>query len=176
MRFQANEAGRLQEVVAALAQRLEPLRAEQPAGQFIERFKAIVGEYIDRQAAALDEVIEEIDQLATVGAVGGSFSLGSFMTSLGANFEQRFVRPNRLGGGVVIAEYRAAAGLGFERVFLCGAYEGALPVGPGTDALLDDRAWQALKAEFPHAEDAATRIERAKRRRGGPFRRRARAR
>lgn len=160
--FQRNEANRLRDVIATLVARLEPLQGDQPAAQFIERFKALIADYISRDADALDEVIEEIDQLGTVGAVGGSFSLNSFMTALGANFEARYVRPNRLGGGVVIADYRVAAGLRFQRVFLCGAYEGAFPAGPGTDALIDDRTWHQLKAQFPHIDDVATRIERAR--------------
>jgi hypothetical protein len=160
--FQRDEANRLRDVIATLVARIEPLKETQPAAQFIERFKTLVSDYISRDAPELDEVIEEIDQLGTVGAVGGSFSLASFMTALAANFEARYVRPNRLGGGVVIADYRAAAGLRFERVFLCGAYEGAFPGGPGTDALIDDSIWRQLKSQFPYIDDVSTRIERAR--------------
>ncbi len=162
MTFQRNEAGRLGDAIAALVSRLEPLKETQPALQFIDRFKSIVSEYIDPKAEALEEVIEEIDQLGTVGAVGGSFALKSFTTALSANFDARYVRPNRLGSGVVIADYRAAPGLRFERVHLCAAYEGAFPAGPGADALIDDRTWQQLKSDFPYTEDATTRIARSK--------------
>ena len=52
--------------------------------------------------------------------------------------------------------------LGTSAPVLCGAFEGALPAGPGGDAILDDRVWQSLKAEHPFTEDAMTRIQRAR--------------
>jgi RecB family exonuclease len=46
-------------------------------------------------------------------------------------------------------------------VALCGAFEGALPAGPGADSLLDDSVWRDLKSQFPEIDDVKTRIERA---------------
>ena len=107
-------------------------------------------------------MIDQVDQLGTVGAVGGEFSVGNFAEALRANLELAFPRERGLGDGVVIAEYRVAGGLEFRRVILCGAFEGALPAGPGGDAILDDRIWQSLKNEHPFIEDATTRIQRAR--------------
>lgn len=162
LRGEMERAQRLIGVIEALAGRLDPLRRPQSAAAFIEAFKRIVGEYLERDAEGLAEAIEEIDQLGTIGAVGGEFSLESFVESLAANLEARYIRPERLGNGVVIADYRVAAGMRFERVVLCGAFEGAFPAGPGADSILDDGIWQKLRAEHPFIEDVAARIARAK--------------
>ncbi|MCH7810919.1 MAG: PD-(D/E)XK nuclease family protein, partial [Chloroflexi bacterium] len=142
--------------------RFEPLRRDQAAVSFIEAFKSIVADYFDPDDDVLMSVIDEVDQLGTVGAVGGEFSLDNFAEALRANLELAFTRERGLGDGVVIAEYRVAGGLEFRRVILCGAFEGALPAGPGGDAILDDRVWQSLRDEHPFIEDATTRIKRAR--------------
>lgn len=160
--YQREKAERLRAVMGRLLASLEPLRRDQDAASFIEEFKAIVGDYFEPTDGALEGVIDEIDQLGTVGAVGGKFSLDNFAAALRANLELAFTRERGLGDGVVIAEYRLAGGLAFRRAVLCGAFEGALPAGPGGDAILDDRVWQSLKAEHPFTEDATTRIERAR--------------
>ena len=159
--YQRDKAERLRAVMASLLTRLEPLRRDQDAASFIEAFKSIVDDYFDPGDDALESVTDEIDQLGTVGAVGGEFSLDSFGSALRANLELAFTRERGLGDGVVIAEYRVAGGLEFQRVILCGAFEGALPAGPGGDAILDDRVWQGLKNEHTFIEDAATRIQRS---------------
>lgn len=160
-RREAEQARRLLSVIEALAARVEPLRQQQPAEDFIAAFKRVIEEYIDPTAPGLEEALEEIDQLGTVGALGGAFSLDSFAESLRANLEARCIRPESIGNGVIIADYRVAPGMRFERVILCGAFEGALPPGPGTDAILDDRVWQALRRGHPFIEDAELRIQRA---------------
>ncbi len=160
--YQRERAERLRSVMGRLLARLEPLRREQGAVSFIEAFKEIVADYFDPSDDALESVVEEIDQLGTVGAVGGEFSLDNFSEALRANLELAFTREGGMGDGVVIAEYRVAGGLEFQRVILCGAFEGALPAGPGGDAILDDRVWQGLKSEHPFIEDATTRIQRAR--------------
>jgi hypothetical protein len=159
--YQREKAERLRGVMARLLARLEPLRRDQDAASFIVAFKAIVAEYFDSNDGTLESVIDEIDQLGTVGAVGGNFSLDNFAAALRANLELAFTRERGLGDGVVIAEYRLAGGLAFQRTILCGAFEGALPAGPRGDAILDDRVWQSLKTEHPFTEDATTRIQRA---------------
>ncbi|MCH7952552.1 MAG: hypothetical protein IIC25_01565 [Chloroflexi bacterium] len=162
IRYERDRAERLRAVMGRLLARLEPLRRDQEAASFIEAFKSIVADYFDPGDSALESVIDEVDQLGTVGAVGGEFSLDNFAEALRANLELAFTRERGLGDGVVIAEYRVAGGLEFRRVILCGAFEGALPAGPGGDAILDDRVWQSLKNEHPFIEDAATRIQRAR--------------
>ncbi len=158
---EAEHARRLLSVIEALAARIEPLRQMHPAEDFIAAFKRVVEEYIDPSALGLEQALEEIDQLGTVGALGGEFSLSSFAESLRANLEARCIRPESIGNGVIIADYRVAAGMRFQRVILCGAFEGALPAGPRTDVILDDRVWRALRREHPFVEDAEVRIERA---------------
>ena len=160
--FERDEADRLRSVMDGMIGRLDGLREEQPAADFIARFKSIVREYIKQDSPELDEVVEEIDQLGTVGAVGGSFSLSSFVEAFEANLTAAATRPNSLGNGVVVADYSTAAGMRFERVYLCGAYEGAFPAGPGADRILDDGVWRALQEHFPLTEDVATRIARSK--------------
>ncbi len=154
------EAARLLGFIETLIGRLTPLREPRAATSFIKDFTKIVEDYFEPGAEALDEVLEEIRQLGTVGAVGGSFSLSSFAQALGANLEAAYRRPNSLGNGVLIADYRAAAGLRFRHVVLCGAYEGVLPAGPGAEPLVEDRVWARLRQEHPWIEDAARRIER----------------
>jgi ATP-dependent helicase/nuclease subunit B len=155
------QAGALKDAMAALFARLEPLREPQPAEDFIREFSRVVDDYLQADAEALEEVKSEIEQLGTVGAVGGGFSLATFTEALRANLEAAFVRPTSLGSGIAITDYRAAAGLRLERVILCGAYEGALPSGPGNEALIDDRVWAALREDHPFIEDASLRIKRA---------------
>ena len=162
LRREAEQATRLLSAIEALVGLLEPLRRPQPAADFIVAFKSVIEAYIAPGSVGLTEALEEIDQLGTVGALGGEFSLAGFAEALRANLEARFTRPQNIGSGVIIADYRAAAGMRFQRVVLCGAFEGAFPAGPGTDAILDARTWQALRAEHPFIEDAAARIERAK--------------
>jgi CRISPR/Cas system-associated exonuclease Cas4 (RecB family) len=158
---EAEEAGRLLSALTALVQRLEPLKESQPAGSFIESFTRIVDEYIEPSAEAVEEVRREIEQLGTVEAVEGSFDLSRFVQALQANLEAAIVRPRGLGDGIVIADYRLAAGMSFRHVVLCGAYEGVFPAGPGADVLVEDREWRWLKQQFPHIEDAETRIRHA---------------
>jgi len=184
MQGEAEHARRLLSVIEALAARIEPLRQLQPAKDFIAAFKSLVKQYLKPGAEGVEEVLDEIDQLGTVGALGGGFSLETFSESIRANLEARFVRPTKasessdegvldeqskddpsgkigVADGVIIADYRVAPGMRFERVILCGAFEGALPPGPGTDAILDDRVWQGLRREHLFIEDAEVRIEHA---------------
>jgi hypothetical protein len=158
--LERDQATALQDVVAALAGRLNSLRGTQAARTFIEAFRRIVAEYFDPEDATLEKVCHEIDQLGTVDAVQGSFALADFAESLRANLELATVREENFGEGVLIADYRLAAGLRFKHAVLCGAYEGALPAGPGADSLVDDGAWAALRRSFPYIEDAALRSER----------------
>jgi ATP-dependent helicase/nuclease subunit B len=149
-------------VISELTRRLEPLRQARRAGDFITAFSTLVDDYFDLGAQSLEDVKHEIEQLGTVDAVDGDFSLDTFTEALDANLRTAVYRPDSLGGGILIADYRQAAGLQFQHVVLCGAFEGALPAGPGVDAIISDSAWRALKDQFPHIEDAATRIERAR--------------
>ncbi|HEV8575136.1 MAG TPA: PD-(D/E)XK nuclease family protein [Dehalococcoidia bacterium] len=156
------QAKDLADVMEALISRLEPLRDPQPAAQLIERFAAIVEEYFAPEDEALPEVLAEVQQLGTVGAVGGSFSLAAFGEALRANLETATMRLRGLGSGVVVSDYRAAAGLRLKLVILCGAYEGSLPAGPGSDALVDDSTWTELRRHHPLIEDVALRVERGR--------------
>ncbi len=160
--FRRGKAQELKAVVEHLASRLELLTTPQPAAEFVPAFKRVIGDYFDPAAHALDEVMQEIDQLGSVGAVGGSFSLASFAQSLAANLETATIRERNLGDGIMVSDYRAAAELRFKRVLLCGAYEGAFPAGPGADALVQDSAWSRLRGDHPYIEDSSLRIQRAK--------------
>ncbi len=160
-RYERDQATRLLSVIEPLIERLAPFDDPQPAASFIKAFKEVVSDYFDPAAPLLGDVLAEIDQLGTVGAVGGSFSLSSFAKALGANLEAACVRPRSLGDGVIVADYRTAAGLEFKQVVLCGAYEGSLPAGPGNDALIDDRTWENLRQQHQYVEDAWLRTQRA---------------
>lgn len=155
-----DQALALLDVVEILAERLAPLH-QQPAGRFISAFKQIVRDYFDPAAEALPEVIAEVDQLGAVVEVGGEFSLASFAEALAANLDAATLRPGRMGEAVAVADYRAAAGMRFRHVVLCGAYEGALPARPGTGALLDERVWERLRLHHPLIEDVTLRMTRA---------------
>jgi len=168
MEWQREAAAELLTVVEGLVERLEGLREPRPAAEFISGFKAIVREYFDPSARWLEEgpggsaVMREIDQLGTVASVGGSFGLAAFGFALRANLDAAYGRETNFGEGVIVADYRAAAGLQFRRVVLCGAYEGALPAGPGGDAIIGDATWARLRERHPFVEDAALRMERAR--------------
>jgi ATP-dependent helicase/nuclease subunit B len=158
------EIGRARDLagfVQQLAQRLEALSPRQSAPAFIAAFKDVVHAYLRPEAQVLDKVEEEIDQLGTVGAIGGAFSLRSFTRALRTNMEAAVQRERSFGDGVLIADYRLAAGLEFRRVIICGAYDGAFPVGAGADMLVADRFWQQLHGRFPYIEDASLRLRRA---------------
>ncbi len=159
--FERDQASLLRDAIEALAGRLTPLHSPQPAAAFVQAFKQVVAEYFDPGAPALQEVTDEIDQLGTVGAVRGTFSLASFTESLRANLELATARERSLGKGILVADYRLAGGLQFQQTILCGAYEGALPAGSGADALVADSGWSRLRDRFPHIEDASLRLERA---------------
>lgn len=145
-----------------LVRRLEPLREARRADDFIAAFSTLVEDYIDPLAQSLEDIGHEIEQLGTVDAAGGDFSLETFADALDANLNAAVYRTGSLGDGVLLADYRHAAGLRFQHVVLCGAFEGALPAGPGVDAIVSDSAWRYLKEQFPQVEDADTRIERAR--------------
>jgi len=155
------QAGDLRDVIDGLITRLAPLGEPQPAADFVKKFSAIVSEYFDPNADALGDVMSEIEQLGTVGAVGGSFGLTAFGEALRANLEAAYLRPRSLGSGVAVSDYRVAAGLRFRCVILCGAFEGSLPAGPGTDALVDDITWTEQRKHHPYIEDVALRVERS---------------
>jgi hypothetical protein len=161
IQYQIDLTSGMQGAIAALIERLEPLRASLPARDFIERFSAVVDEYLEPEAGALEAVKAEIEQLGTVGAVGGSFTLQEFLHAFRANLETASLRERGLGEGVLVADYRMAAGLVFKHVILCGAFEGSFPAGPGSDTLVDDRDWAELRRNFPFVEDAALRVQRA---------------
>ncbi len=165
--FDREAAADLVNAVETLVRRLDGLREPLPASEFIPRVKDIIADYFDPLAEALEEgpggssVIKEIDQLGTVGSVGGSFDLSTFAFALRANLEAAFSRQAALGDGVLVCDYRLAAGLQFRRVVLCGAFEGALPAGPGGDAIVSDRVWSRLRENHPFIEDARERRIRA---------------
>ncbi|TMG04133.1 MAG: hypothetical protein E6I03_02095 [Chloroflexi bacterium] len=156
------QARDLRELMDRMVTRLEQLIEPFPAAEFIRIFSAMVEEYLDASSEALDDVLSEIAQLGTVGAVGGSFSLSAFTEALRANLEAAYLRPRSLGSGVAVSDYRTAAGLRFERVILCGAYEGSLPAGPGSDPLVDDNTWAELRRHHPHVEDMELRVKRSR--------------
>ncbi len=156
------QALELRDVVESLISRLEAVSEPQPAETLIAAFARIVEEYFDPADDALPDVLGEVQQLGTVGAVGGSFSLAAFSEALRANLETATMRLRSLGSGVAVSDYRAAAGLRFQRIVLCGAYEGSLPAGPGTDALVDDSVWAELRQHHPLIEDVDMRVERSR--------------
>jgi ATP-dependent helicase/nuclease subunit B len=155
-----DQASDLRNLIEGIVPRLERLIEPLAAAEFISAFGGIVKEYLDPSAEALDDVLSEIAQLGTVGAVGGSFSLAAFTEALRANLEAAYLRPRTLGTGIAVADYRAAAGLRFEQVILCGAYEGSLPAGPGSDPLVDENIWAELRRQHPYIEDVELRVQR----------------
>lgn len=164
--FEREAAADLLGVVEFLVERMESLRRPMAAAEFISSVRAVIGEYFARDALSLEEgagggsVLKEIDQLGTVGSVGGRFDLSAFTFALRANLEASFGRDANLGDGVIVADYRAAAGLRFQRIVLCGAFEGALPAGPGGDAIVGDGVWSRLREAHPYVEDAQLRMDR----------------
>ena len=158
---QRDRVAGLRSLIEGLAGRLEPLRTPQAAAGFIEAFKAVVAAYMDPGSPAYEAVLGQIDQLGTIDKVGGQFSLESFAGALRANLDAAYHREGALGNGVLVSDYRVAAGLTFEHTILCGAYEGVFPAGAPVEPLVDDRIWRDLRRSHPMIEDAALRIERA---------------
>jgi RecB family exonuclease len=148
-------------VVEVLHEALSPLTRLQPAASFIPPFRRIIETWFDRSVGGLDRVMNEIEQLGTIDAVGGSFDLASFVEAFEANLTLAAVRDGSLGDGVLVTDHRQAAGLHFKRVYLCGAYEGALPAITTSEPLIQDEAWAALREDHPYVEDFELRSERS---------------
>jgi ATP-dependent helicase/nuclease subunit B len=152
----------LRSVMRALISRLEPLRRPQDATGFIANFRQVVDAYFDGEAEGMSAITGQIAQLGTIDAVQGRFDLSSFTASLRANLEATTIRNRQIGEGVLVADYRLAAGLGFRRVLLCGAYEGVFPGWPPAESLVDDASWSFLRSRgYPHVEDADLRSKRS---------------
>lgn len=156
------ETARLRQVIEELAGALEPLRQRLPAKEFIPPFRRLIEEWFDPAADGLAEVLGEVDQLGTIDAVAGSFDLASFVDAFEANLTLPALRERRLGEGVLVADHRQAAGLRFKHVYLCGAYEGALPAVTTSEPLLQDDVWAQLRQAYPHIEDLELRGERSR--------------
>ena len=85
-------------------------------------------------------------------------------------------REGQLGDGVLVADYRLAAGLSFQHAILCGAYEGVFPAGARQDALVEDRVWTELQqAATPSSKTRPCVCERAREAAAPRRRRRQRA-
>ena len=125
------DAEALLAVVETLADRLADLFPERAAADFLGRLRALVADYLDPRAAGMEEVLGEVNRLGTIDAVGGTFALGPFQEALRVNLDAAAIREGRAGDGVLIADHRAAGGLRFDRVILCGAAEGLRPPGRG---------------------------------------------
>lgn len=163
LEFQRDAAENLRAVMEELIGQLEPLRDAQPAAQFIARLRSVFADYFDRRAESFEAVDHEIEQLGTVGDIGGRFALPDFALSLRANLETAYMRTGKMGEGVLIADHRLAAGLRFKRVLLCGAYEGSLPAGVSAEPIVEDWVWTELRPSHPHIEDLEVRLERSRR-------------
>lgn len=159
LELEREQADALHGVVSRLVARLDALSSPLPARQFIEEFWSMVREYFRPDAPGLPEVIDAIEQLGTIDAVDGRFDLETFARMLRVDLQSAYTREVRFGDGVLVADYRAAAGLRFRRVILCGAYEGVFPAGPGVDPLLDDAVWSTLRKDHPFIEDRAARLQ-----------------
>jgi len=156
----ARFADDLTAVIREIIAQLEPLRRDQPAPRFITSLKAAVSSYMWPGSQGFQEVLEEVEQLGTVGAIGGSFTLDSFITAFEANLRLATIREGSFGQGVLIADYRSAAGLQFPHVIVCGAYEGSLPRGGAVEPVVDDAWWASAHAQHPFIEDTAARLDR----------------
>jgi hypothetical protein len=160
--FERDAARQLDLVIGELVAGLEPLKVTMPAAEFIDTVLAIVEAYMASDAEGYEDVLREIGQLGTVDAVGGSFNLRSFVEALRANLETGVLKEGRtrLGEGVLIGDYRFAAGMGFRNVVLCGAYEGSLPASATTEPLFDENTWASLQESHPFVESAKVRNSR----------------
>ena len=160
VRQDAEFADDLRAVIQQVVSRLEPLRVEQPAARFIASLKSAVGAYIWPGSRGYQEVLDEIEQLGTVGAIGGTFTLDSFINAFEANLRLGAIREGGRNDGILIADYRAAAGLQFPHVVVCGAYEGAFPSTGAVEPVVDDTWWSAAHVQHPFIEDTTARLER----------------
>jgi len=149
----------LRAFVGSLLERLEPLRRRQPAREFIRAFVSLLDDYLRSGAEGLSEVRAEVEQLGTIDEIDGEFDLESFVAALEANLEAANLRKTSFGDGVLVADYRLAAGLRFRRAFICGAYEGAFPAVAESEPLLQDEAWSSLRASHPYVDDLERRLE-----------------
>ena len=159
--WELEDARTLGAAIMELGARLDQLRAPRRADEFVRSLKALMRDYLDPKGEGFDAVNVEIDQLATIAAVGGTFTLGAFTRALRANLEAAHVRDRKLGEGVLLADHRAVDGMRFKHVVLCGAREGALPAGPGDETLIEPQVWTRLRATHRYVEDTALRAERA---------------
>lgn len=161
LEFRRDGARAARNVITHLAGRLAPLREAQPAAAFVPAFVSILRDYFAEDGDGFDATLAQVEQLGAVAAINGTFSLGSFAQALRTNLETAQVaREHKFGEAVFISSYRAAAGLQFSRVIVCGAHEGGFPASAGGDPLVEDDVWATLRLEYPYIEDAALRSER----------------
>ena len=130
-------------VVETLVDRLRDLRRT-PGGRLPGRLRAIVRTTWIPARRGWPRCWRRSTGWARSTPSAAPFSLARFATALrGVNLEAAALRDGRAGEGVLVGDHRIAAGLRFARVVLCGAAEGLLPAGPGTDALVPDAAWRS---------------------------------
>ena len=155
------QAESLDGVIRALISRLEPLRQRRPAAEFIQAFKAVVDAYMEPAEPAMSAVMTQIEQLGTIDKIlGASFGLADFVAALRANLDATYHREGQLGEGILVADYRIAAGLSYRHVVLCGAYEGVFPAAVPQEPLVEDMYWSQLRQHgHPFLEDGQLRSE-----------------
>ncbi len=156
----AATAAELAGVVTQAGERLRPLLRPQNAQPFIAVLREVVRTYVRADAEGFEEVLDEIDQLGTVASIGGEFALAVFNDALEANLRTAAIREGRFGQGVLVTDFRAAAGLSFKHVIVCGACEGAFPPGGSIQPVVDDVWWSEVHALIPYVENEAARIAR----------------
>jgi ATP-dependent helicase/nuclease subunit B len=162
LQSELRHAKNLELVIHDLAETLEPLRTPMSARDFIAKFENAFKRYFSSNAIGYKEVLDEIQQLGTIGKIEGVFNLATFGRMLEANLDAKHHRLGEMGKGVLVSRYDLAAGLSFRHVILCGAHEGVFPASVPQEPLVEDQYWTQLRARgHPFLEDAALRQERA---------------
>jgi ATP-dependent helicase/nuclease subunit B len=85
------------------------------------------------EVAAAEALDAALDSLRQASAVEPRTTLQSFRDSLAAALDARRIEEGRAGVGILVAPLGASLGASFDRTFIVGLSEGALPSRPGAD-------------------------------------------
>jgi RecB family exonuclease len=85
------------------------------------------------EVAAAESLDAALDSLRQASAVEPDTTLQSFRDSLAAALDARRIEEGRSGAGILVAPLGASIGASFDRTFMVGLSEGALPSRPGAD-------------------------------------------
>jgi RecB family exonuclease len=146
-RSEAEECDRLCEYVEATASALDAAPTEWVrwvpwAKRWLRTLiggDQVVDEWPVEERAALDAVMESLDQIALLRHLDLPCTLASARAALEAQLSAPAPQTSRFGAGVWVGPLTGAAGLSFDALFVVGLNDGHFPGRPAEDVMVPDR-------------------------------------